>query len=269
VLVAEQERAAGGRLRCRLDLPGDPPFAWIEAVATLVRGAGGGIALRTAAIALWRDGPDVLTALAPRGAGAADRPIRVVRAPRVVFACGGWAKPALFAGNDLPGIHGVRGLLAALAEDGVVPGRHAAVLGDEPEAEAATAKLATAGMIVERVRGEVARALGSSRLKGLELADGRRLRCDVLAVATPRMPAAELARELGAPLELDPATGAFRVRPDATGGFAPGAWAAGELCGPCDAEAAALAGRRAGEAAAAWRPPPPAPGAAAPEVRHA
>jgi sarcosine oxidase subunit alpha len=272
VLVTEQERAAGGRLRCRLDLPGDPPFAWIEAVATTLRDAGGEVALRTAAIALWRDGPDVLTALTPRGAGAGGRAIRVVRAPRVVVASGGWAQPALFSGNDLPGIHGVRGLLAALAEDGVVAGRHVAVLGDQPEAEAATAKLATAGMIVERVRGEVVRALGSSRLKGLELADGRRLRCDVLAVATPRMPAAELARELGAPLELDPATGAFRVRPAADGGFAPGAWAAGEVCGPCDAGEAARSGRRAGEAAAASLPPRPAPagpGAAATGVRHA
>jgi sarcosine oxidase subunit alpha len=266
VLVAEQERAPGGRLRCRLDLPGDPPFGWIAEVEAAVRAAGGEIAVRAAAIAVWRDGPDVLTALTPRGASTAA--VRVVRAARLVLASGGWAQPALFSGNDLPGIHGLRGLLAALAEDGVVPGEHAAVLGDTPEAEAAVGRLAAAGMLVQLVQGGVAKALGSTRLKGLELEDGRRVRCDVLAVATPRMPAAELARELGAPLTLDPGTGAFRVSPAADGSFAPGAWAAGELCGPCTAGEAAGSGRAAGLAAAAWRPPPPAP-AAAEEVRHA
>ncbi len=266
VLVAEQERAPGGRLRCRLDLPGDPPFGWIAEVEAAVRAAGGEIAVRAAAIAVWRDGPDVLTALTPRGASTAA--VRVVRAARLVLASGGWAQPALFSGNDLPGIHGLRGLLAALAEDGVVPGQHAAVLGDTPEAEAAVGRLAAAGMLVQLVQGGVAKALGSTKLKGLELEDGRRVRCDVLAVATPRMPAAELARELGAPLELDPETGAFRVRPAIDGSFAPGAWAAGELCGPCTAGEAVGFGRAAGLAAAAWRPPPPAP-AAAEEVRHA
>jgi len=72
----------------------------------------------------------------------------------------------------------------------------------------------------------------------------------VVAVATPRMPAAELARELGAPLELHPETGAFRVRPGPAGRFAEGVYAAGEVCGPCTAAEAAAAGAAAGEAAA-------------------
>ncbi|HEX8909601.1 MAG TPA: pyridine nucleotide-disulfide oxidoreductase, partial [Anaeromyxobacteraceae bacterium] len=81
------------------------------------------------------------------------------------------------------------------------------------------------------------------------LADGRTVRCDTLAVATPRMPAAELAREVGAALELDPATGAFRVRPGPDGAIADGCWAVGEVTGPLGAAEAVEAGRRAGEAA--------------------
>jgi sarcosine oxidase subunit alpha len=64
------------------------------------------------------------------------------------------------------------------------------------------------------------------------------------------MPAAELAREAGADVALDVATGAFRVRPAEGGAVAAGTFAAGELCGPCSAAEAAEAGRRAGEAAA-------------------
>jgi sarcosine oxidase subunit alpha len=124
------------------------------------------------------------------------------------------------------------------------------VLGAGPEAEAVAARLEAAGMQAELVSGEVARGRGGRRLAALELADGRRIRCDTLAVATPRMPAAELAREVGAALELDAATGAFRVRPEADGRIADGCWAAGEVTGPMDAAEAAQAGRRAGEAAA-------------------
>jgi sarcosine oxidase subunit alpha len=123
------------------------------------------------------------------------------------------------------------------------------VLGEGPEAGAVAARLAGAGMAVEQVA-EVARGRGGRRLAAVELPGGRRVACDTLAAATPRMPAAELAREAGAHLALDPATGGFRVEPGADGAVAAGVYAAGEVCGPCSAADAADAGRRAGEAAA-------------------
>ncbi|MBI5069575.1 MAG: (2Fe-2S)-binding protein [Deltaproteobacteria bacterium] len=245
VLLCEQDRALGGRLRCRMHLPGDPPLAWPGEVARAVERAGGRVEARAPVLGLWRDGTELLAAVDRRGAGR----MLVVRAPRAVLASGTWAQPPLFPGNDLPGVHGARGLLVALAEDGVVPGERAAVLGQGPEAEAVAERLVAAGMQAERVEGEVARGRGGRRLAALDLADGRRLRCDTLAVATPRMPAAELARAAGAHLELDPATGAFRVKPGPAGLVAPGVWAAGEVCGPCTAAAAVEAGLRAGEAA--------------------
>jgi len=247
VLLSEGERALGGRLRCRLDLPGDPPLSWADEVAAAVRRAGGEVATSAAAIGLWPDGPDALAAI-PHEAGAPR--MRLVRARRVVLAGGSWAQRPVFEANDLPGIHAARGLLVALAEDGVLAGERAVVLGEGAEAKAVAARLSAAGMAVELVAGGVARARGGRRLAALELDDGRRLRCDTLAVATARMPAAELAREVGAALELDPATGAFRVRPGDDGAVAPGIFAAGEVTGPCGAGEAARAGRRAGEAAA-------------------
>jgi sarcosine oxidase subunit alpha len=243
VLVVERGSALGGRLRCRLELPGDPPPGWVDAAEAAVLRAGGDVALGATAIGLWRDEHGALLAVPQRGT------TRLVRAPRVVLASGTWAQPPVFPGNDLPGVYGARGLAVALAEDGVVPGEAAAVLGEGPEAEGVATRLARAGMRVQRV-GEVERARGHRRLAVLDLPGGRRLECDTLAVATPRMPAYELAREAGAEVVLDPESALFVVRAGASGALGGGVFAAGELTGPCDARAAAEAGRRAGEAAA-------------------
>ena len=246
VLLVEKEGVAGGRLRCRLELPGDPPLAWAGEVAEAVRAAGGEVALGAAALGVWPDAGGAQAAVSQRGEPPR---MRLIRAARVIFASGTWTQPPVFEHNDLPGIFGARGLLVALAEDGVVTGERAAVLGAGPEAEATAARLQAAGMQVELAAGEVARGRGGRRLSAIELVDGRTLRCDTLAVATPRMPAAELAREVGAALELDPATGAFRVRPAPGGAIADGCWAVGEVTGPLDAAEALEAGRCAGEAA--------------------
>src|SRR5512138_2786844 len=56
VLVVEQERAAGGRLRARLGLAGDPDLPWLERAAAAVRARGGEITLRTSVLGLWHDG---------------------------------------------------------------------------------------------------------------------------------------------------------------------------------------------------------------------
>jgi sarcosine oxidase subunit alpha len=248
VLLLEREPRLGGRLRCALGLPEDPPLAWAAEVALAVRAAGGEAATRAPAIGLWSDhGQGALLAVPARGDGAR---MRLVRAERVILAGGTWAQPPVFEGNDLPGIHGARGLCAALAEDGVVPGARAAVLGADEEASAVARRLAAAGMEVELVW-EIARARGRGGVSSVDLPEGRSVRCDVVAVATPRQAAYELAREAGAEVVLDAATGTYRVRArEEDGALAPGIFAAGELTGPCTARDAANAGRRAGEAAA-------------------
>jgi sarcosine oxidase subunit alpha len=247
VLLCERERAIGGRLRCRLDLPGDPPFTWIREVADAIEAAGGEVVTGASALALWRDeAGHALVALPERES----RRMRVATAPRAVLATGTWAQRPLFDGNDLPGIYGARGLAVALAEDGVLPGERAVVLGGGREAEAVAGRLRAGGMHAELAGDEVVKAHGRRQLARVALADGRTIACDTLAVATPRAPAAELAREAGAALELDPLSGAAWVKTDAAGLVAPGVFAAGEVTGPCSAAEAAEAGRRAGEAAA-------------------
>jgi len=246
LLLVEQERRLGGRLRARLGLPGDPPLEWTGAVTAAVRRAGGEVAFGAAALGLWRDGGEPVAAVFSED----PRWLRLVRAARVVLCPGGTAEPPLFEGNDRPGIFAGRGLAAALAEDGVVPGERAAVLGGGPEAEALAARLREAGMEAVAAGAAPARARGRRRVTALDLADGTRLGCDTVATCSPPAPACELAREAGAAVAFDAALGAFAVRagPDGATGV-PGLWVAGEAAGSAGAGEAAAAGRRAGEAA--------------------
>jgi sarcosine oxidase subunit alpha len=241
VLVVDEERAPGGRLRCRLDLPGDPPPRWAEEVAGVVRRAGGALELGATAAGFWRDGGPVVGVLAEGGR------LRLVRAHRLVIAAGAHPQPPAFEDSDLPGVLAARGLVAALAEHGVVPGARAVVVGDGDEAEAVVARLAAAGMEVARADAPRA-AHGRRRVAALVLGDGRRLACDTVAVVGDGTPAADLARAAGASLQLDARTGVIRLA-SAGPHVAPGVLAAGEVLGPMRAAAAADSGRRAGEAA--------------------
>lgn len=246
LLLVEQEWRIGGRLRARLDLAGDPPFQWVEEVAAAVRRAGGEVAPGAAAVGLWRDGAGpvaaVLSEYPPR--------LRLVRAERALLCPGGTAEPPLFEGNDRPGIFAGRGLGAMLAEDGVVPGERAVVLGGGPEAEALAARLRQAGMVAVATAAAPLRARGRGRVEALDLAGGTRLACDTVVACAPPAPSCELARQAGAGVAFDAALGAFAVRagPDGATGI-PGLWVAGEAAGPTGAGQAAAAGRRAGEAA--------------------
>jgi sarcosine oxidase subunit alpha len=247
VLLAEQERALGGRLRCRLGAAGAPDLAWAERAAARVRAAGGEVALGTAVLGLWHDGGEALAALASDGAP----PLRLARADRIVLCPGGHPQPLLAEGGDRPGVLGARGLAAALAEHGAVAGRRLAVVGAGAEADALAAAFARAGVEVERAAdAEGGLVRGRARVRALEL-PGRTIACDAIAVASPPAPATELARELGASIALaDPASGTFAVRASPDGATeVRGLFAAGEVTGAMDAARAAEAGRRAGEAA--------------------
>jgi sarcosine oxidase subunit alpha len=246
VLLAEAEPALGGRLRARLQLPGEPDLAWAEEVSARVRAAGGEVATEADVLALWRDGGAPLAGV--RRSGAAG--IRLVRAGRIVLCPGGHPQPPGLADGDRPGVLAARGLAAALAEHGVLPGGRVAVLGAGPEAEALAARLRAAGAEATLV-GAASRVLGAARPRALLLPDGRKLPCDAVAVAGDLSPAAELARHLGAEVRLDEATGACAVRVGPAGATSvAGLLAAGEVTAPMAAPAAVEAGRRAGAEAA-------------------
>lgn len=251
VLLADQERRGGGRLRCRLELAGDPPLAWVGDVAGAIARAGGEVALGATVTGLWTDGGLCAVLLED----APPPRLRLVRPNRVIIATGTHAQPPAFEDSDLPGVLAARGLLVALAEHGTVPGERVAVLGSGPEADAVAARLTAAGSQVARAGTAPLRAIGRGRLAStlaaIELADGTRLDCDALAVATARAPAAELPRLLGARMTFDAGSGNFQVSAGERGRVAATVYAAGEVLGAMDAAAAAESGRRAAEAALA------------------
>jgi sarcosine oxidase subunit alpha len=252
-LVAEAEARLGGRLRGgEAPPPGHGP-GWPGRVRDLVRARGGEVVAGATVLGLWLDGGAPLAVLAvgaPPGGPPGDPPaLRLVRPGAVVLCTGGTAVPAELEDGDRPGILWGRGLAAALAEHGTIPGTRAAVLGAGPEAEQLALRLRAAGLPA-RVVPSAVRALGRRRVTGLVTPEGDVVPCDVVAVVGPPAPATELGRHLGAPVDLDAATGAFALRVDAAGATGvPGLWAAGEVTGAMDVRQAAQAGRRAGEAA--------------------
>ncbi len=245
VLLAESGDALGGRLRCGLERPGDPPLAWAREIARGVTSGGGEVALGATAVGLWNDGGAPVVVL--RQDGTPDR-LRCVRPRATVLATGTYAVPPSFGRSDLPGIYDGRALARALLEDGLLPGRRCVVAGGQPEAEGLVRRLGDAGVEVCRSR-EVVRARGGRRLAAAVVPD-REVRCEALAWFGWRSPASELAREAGAPVDLDE-SGGWRVRVDETGATGVrGVWAAGEVVAPrLSAAGAAAQGIRAGEAA--------------------
>jgi sarcosine oxidase subunit alpha len=247
VLVAEQDRSAGGRLRARLGRAGEPDLAWGRAALERVRSAGGEAALGAAVVGLWHDGGSPLALVAPDDLAFA---VRLIRAPRIVLCAGGHPQPPAIGGGDRPGVLAARGLGTLLAEHGVIPGARAAVIGTGAEPERVAERLAAAGLAVEIVPSvDGARIAGRGRIRALVRPAGR-IACDTIAVATPPAPATELGCALGAAVSFDAELGAFAItaaRDGATG--VPGLLAAGEVTGAADAARAAEAGRRAGEAA--------------------
>jgi sarcosine oxidase subunit alpha len=247
VLVADAEPLAGGRLRAHLGRAGDPEPGWAEATAAAVRAAGGEVLLGAPVLGLWIDRGAPLAAIREGGPSAR---LRLLRPARIVLCPGGHPQPPEVEDGDRPGVYAGRGLAAALAEHGVLPGRRVAVLGHGPEADAVAERLRAAGAEAILAPGAV-RVLGRARSRAILLAGGARLACDAVAVCGPPAPATDLARHLGAEVAFDAASGAFAVRVDARGATGvPGLWAAGEATGAMDAGAAREAGRRAGEEAA-------------------
>jgi sarcosine oxidase subunit alpha len=245
VLLADGEHQAGGRLRCRYDLPDDLELGWAAGLVIRLGDGGSEVALGSSVLGLWRDGGAVAALLWQ----PAPARLRLVRPETVVLCAGGTAVPPLLEDGDRPGVLWGRGLAVAMAEHGLVPGLRAAVLGQGDEAEALSARLAGVGLAATTVAA-ARRVVGRSRIRALVLDDGSRIACDTVAVVAPPAPATDLARHLGAAVRFDPGCAAFAVVVDGQGRTGvPGLLAAGEVTGAMSAAQAAEAGRRAGGAA--------------------
>ncbi|MEZ5778607.1 MAG: 2Fe-2S iron-sulfur cluster-binding protein [Paracoccaceae bacterium] len=156
------------------------------------------------------------------------------RAGQVIIATGGIEQPAVFRGNDLPGIMTGGAVSRLVHHYGVRPGERAVILAGTPEAfdvadTLALAGTRIAGIVLPRAlpgqesRIEQLRAAGCELIHGrIDVAQGRghlrevcvgdrRIRCDLLAVSVGHAPAWQLPCQAGANLGYDDATGRFSL----------------------------------------------------------
>lgn len=169
-------------------------------------------------------------------AAASEQPpvLHRLRPRHVVLAVGAHEPTIPLANNDLPGVVSARGLADMLEQTGRKSSARVVVIGEGARAELLASTLAAERVPPARVR----KLIGARRVKGVQLEDGKILRCDLVALAPDPAPAFELAAQAGAPIHF---TGA---------GFAPvvdadGRIAAGPAAHPLEAEGAQTA------------PPPP------------
>lgn len=132
----------------------------------------------------------------------------------LVVAPGLIERPYVFEGNDLPGVMlstAVRRLINLYA---VKPGERAVVLTANPEGDAATEDLRSAGVEVVHVEdvrrgGNIVRALGRGGVSGVECSGGVRVGCDLLVTATGWTAPTALLNMAGDRPRYDPTTARF------------------------------------------------------------
>lgn len=254
-LLLERERHLGGRLAIGA-LAGDEP-SFPELPPELVR-------TNTAVIGLYDDSEGPFLA-AVSGAPESPRLLKIYP-ERFLFANGGHPQPLPFVNNDLPGIYAARAASLLVRRHRLLVGDAIVCVGEGPELYQVASLLGEAGARIAAVvdsgaprQGAVSgfplQAHGRKRVKGLtvQLASGlrRRFECDAVVVCRPPSPSFELARQGGALVAFEPASGLFVVQVDERGRTRNGAiYAAGELTGPMTASEAASRGRIAGRAIA-------------------
>ena len=196
------------------------------------------------------------------------RTLRRCRARQVILAPGGVPQPAVFRGNDLPGIVAGESACRLMAHHGVRAGQRAVVLAGTPEGLDVAEMLSRAGTRVaavvlprplsrhdariealrdagtEVVAGQIDEARGGAHLRQVRIGH-RWIDCDLLTVSVGHAPAWQLAAQAGAKVGYDEAVGRFSL----TGGR-PDVRLAGSVAGIVGAAAVLADGRRAGVEAA-------------------
>jgi sarcosine oxidase subunit alpha len=204
-----------------------------------------------------------------------------VRARQHVYATGAIEQPLVFPGNDLPGVMLSSGAWRLAALYGVRPGTRAVVASTSDRGLLAASALRALGvevLAVADLRRTPSPAAQALREQGVEVLNGwtivgaggrrtvtgatlapvvdaslngasgsgpRELSCDLVLVCGGEAPATALVAQAGGRSEYDPARGHFRLAEPP-----PGVWAAGDLAGDGHEQLVALAGARAGLAAA-------------------
>jgi len=264
VVVYDEQTAPGGSLHAE---PGGGARG--ADLAAQARAAGARVVPSATAIGFFPEdaGADGAAGLL---AVATEAGLVRVSAKRTLYATGAYDQNLPFADNDRPGVIAARALGRLAFRWGIRPvpaGARVVILDGAPTAAPLEQALVAAGVEVERVdlaRHNAVAALGSKRLRGLEVAPAqgksngkakgkaKTVAADLIAVAAVPAPASELPRQHGAAVAFDAARGGFAAVVDRRGATAvPGVFACGDVTGFAGTAAAERAGAAAGRALAA------------------
>jgi len=246
VMLVEEEHELGGSLRWG----GPDDLAVLRELRTALAATPGVEVLVDSVVAGRYD--DNWVSVLQRGLPHVEERLVKARAKTLVAAPGLVERPYVFAGNDLPGVMlgtAVRRLTNLFA---VRPGTRAVVLSANPEGDAAAADLERAGVelvaVLDARRGEdIRRAVGKDGVTAAELADGRRVNCDLLVTSTGWTAPTSLLNMAGDRPRYDADAARFRPGDD----LPDTVLAAGGIVGDGTVEELVAHGRAVGAAAAA------------------
>ncbi|WP_420611543.1 2Fe-2S iron-sulfur cluster-binding protein [Candidatus Spongiisocius sp.] len=181
VLLVEHGHRLGGHLLWGND---DDRALAVE-LAAMVEAAGVEVLVDSTVTGRYEDN---WTAIVQRNHPVAVERLVKARAKVLVAAPGLIERPYVFDGNDKPGVMLSGAVRRFVNMYAVRPGSTAVVFTANPDGDAAAADLERAGAdvtVVDARQGEgIARARGGAKaIKGVELADGRKLDCDLLVTA--------------------------------------------------------------------------------------
>ncbi|MBA2774138.1 MAG: (2Fe-2S)-binding protein [Nocardioidaceae bacterium] len=213
VLLVEEEHALGGHLRWG----GDDVRSALAELRRQIEGTAA-IEVLTDSVVLGRY-DDNWVSVVQRGLPTVDERLVKARAKTLVVAAGLVERPYVFAGNDVPGVMLSTAVRRLIELHAVSPGRRAVVLRANPDGDAAVAALRRVGVEVVHVEdarrgGDIVRVRGRDRVRGVHLADGRRVACDLVVTATGWTAPVSLLTMAGVVPVYD--ARAARFRPDTT-----------------------------------------------------
>ncbi len=196
LLVDDGSRIGGSLLHRQATMDGLDGAAWLAQAEADLATLGVRVLTRTTAFGIYDHG---LIALNQRAEAGGPETLWRVRPKRIVLAAGAIDRPLPFAQNDLPGILSAQAALVYLRRYAVLPGARIVIATNNSTGAEVAQAMAAAGAAVTLVDRRpqasapdgvtchagrsVRRALGRTRLAGVELDDGTRLECDCLLVS--------------------------------------------------------------------------------------
>ncbi len=183
VMLVEEDHNIGGHLR----FGNDAELARLAELRAAVAAEPRITVLTNSVVAARYD--DNWVSVVQRTLPSAVERLYKARVGTLVVAPGLFERPYVFEGNDLPGVMLSTAARRLIKLYGIAPGRTAVVFTANAEGDACVETLRAAGVTIAavvdaRTGGNVVRALGRGHVTGVELADGRTIKADLLITAT-------------------------------------------------------------------------------------